>query len=117
VIELEGGRYVISPYGEVDWVRNVRAAGTATLTRGRHTEQITAIELTPEEAAPILRHALTIAPAFIRSYFAVTAASSIEAIVQEAPRHPVFELVGTLATKPAAPDPTAAEDVESSKAG
>jgi hypothetical protein len=83
----------MSPYGQVDWVQNLRAAGTATLARGRRTQQITAIELTPEEAAPILRHALTIAPAFIRSYFDVTATSPLDEIVREAPRHPVFELV------------------------
>jgi deazaflavin-dependent oxidoreductase (nitroreductase family) len=117
VIELDGGRYVMSPYGEVDWVRNVRAAGTATLSRGRHTERVTAIELTPEEAAPILRHALTIAPAFIRSYFDVTAASPIETIVLEAPRHPVFELVGASATTPIVPEPTVAEDAEPSGGG
>src|SRR6266536_2532100 len=63
VIEHDGGRYVQSPFGEVDWVRNLRAAGTATLTRGRHSETVSAIELTAEQAAPILRHALTIAPA------------------------------------------------------
>lgn len=94
IIELAGGRYVMSPYGQVDWVRNLRASGTATLARGRHTQDIIAIELTPDEAAPILRHALTIAPAFIRAYFDVTAASPIEEIVAEAPRHPVFELIG-----------------------
>ena len=93
IIEHDGGRYVQSPFGDVDWVRNLRAGGTATLTRGRHTETVSAIELTPEEAAPILQHALTIAPAAIRSYYDVTADSPLDAIVREAPRHPVFELV------------------------
>jgi deazaflavin-dependent oxidoreductase (nitroreductase family) len=93
VIEHNGGRYIQSPFGEVDWVRNLRAAGTATLTRGRRDETVSAVELTAEEAAPILQHALTIAPAAIRSYYDVTADSPLEAIVQEAPRHPVFELV------------------------
>src|SRR3954447_10951557 len=71
VIEHAGGRYVQSPFGEVDWVRNLRAAGSATLTRGRHTETVSAVELTPEEAAPVLRRALTLAPAAIRSYYDV----------------------------------------------
>jgi len=97
IIEHEGGRYVQSPFGEVDWVRNLRAAGTATLTHGRHTERVSAIELSPEEAAPVLRHALTIAPAMIRSYFGVTADSPLEEIVREAPRHPAFRLVGAAA--------------------
>jgi len=97
IIEHEGGRYVQSPFGEVDWVRNLRAAGAATLTHGRHTEPVSAIELSPEEAAPVLRHALTIAPAMIRSYFGVTADSPLEEIVREAPRHPAFRLVGAAA--------------------
>src|SRR5690242_13135955 len=29
LIERDGRRYVQSPFGEVDWVRNLRAAGTA----------------------------------------------------------------------------------------
>jgi deazaflavin-dependent oxidoreductase (nitroreductase family) len=108
VIEHEGRRYIQSPYGEVDWVRNLRAAGTATLTRGRHVETVSAVELTPEEAAPILRHALAMAPAMIRSYYDVTPESSLEEIAREAPRHPTFELIGVTAGDVAAPRPSAA---------
>jgi deazaflavin-dependent oxidoreductase (nitroreductase family) len=98
IIELDGGRYVQSPFGEVDWVRNLRAAGTATLTRGRRSETVSAIELSAEEAAPILRHALTIAPAVLRPYFDFTADSSIEEIAREAPRHPTIMLVRVAAS-------------------
>jgi len=100
IIELIGGRYVQSPFGEVDWVRNLRAAGRATLSRGSHSEEVVAIELTPEEAAPILRQGLMIAPAIIRSYYDVTASSSTEEIVAEAPRHPTFELIGAASGDP-----------------
>ena len=112
VIEHDGGRYVQSPFGEVDWVRNLRAAGTATLTRGRHIETVSAIELTAKEAAPILRHALTIAPAVIRSYFDVTPDTPLEEIVREARRHPVFELIGAAAGDAAAmrPSPSTCAD-------
>src|SRR5205085_1920406 len=52
----EGKRYLITPYGVVNWVRNLRAAGgEATITRSRRAEKIHAIELPPEEAAPIFR--------------------------------------------------------------
>jgi deazaflavin-dependent oxidoreductase (nitroreductase family) len=40
ILELNGKRYVGSPYGIVDWVRNLRAAGEATLTRGRRSETV-----------------------------------------------------------------------------
>jgi len=106
VIEHGGRRYLQSPFGEADWVRNLRAADTATLTRGRHTETISAIELTAEEAAPILRSALTIAPGLIRAYFDVTPDAPLEDIVREARRHPVFELISATARDAAAMRPS-----------
>ena len=45
IIERNGKRYVGSPYGIVDWVRNLRVAGEAVLTRGRRAERVTAREL------------------------------------------------------------------------
>src|SRR5689334_22406227 len=65
--EQDGQRWLISVYGQVDWARNLRAAGKATLTRGRRSEAITAVELSPAEAAPILKRSLAGAPAMIRA--------------------------------------------------
>jgi len=106
VIEHDGRRYIQSPFGDTDWVRNLRAAGTATLMNGRQQETISAVELTPEQAAPVLRHGLTIAPGMIRSYYDVTAESSLEEIAREAPRHPTFELVTAGTASPRVPAPT-----------
>jgi deazaflavin-dependent oxidoreductase (nitroreductase family) len=92
LVERDGGRWLASPYGEVNWVRNLRAAGRATLTRGGRSEAIAAVELSPDEAAPILKQALASAPGFIRQYFDVTADSSLEEIAREAPRHPLFRI-------------------------
>ena len=50
VITLNGRRWVQSPFGEVNWVRNLRAAGEATLTVGRREEAIHAVELSHDEA-------------------------------------------------------------------
>lgn len=58
VAELSGRRFVISPWGEVDWARNLRAAGGATVTMRRHTEEVTAVELTPDEAVAFYRDLL-----------------------------------------------------------
>src|SRR4051812_38613730 len=49
-LEHAGQRYLMTPYGVVDWVRNLRAAGTAILTRGRRDEQIRVLELPSDEA-------------------------------------------------------------------
>src|SRR2546428_14106811 len=45
ILEQNGKRYLASPFGVVDWVRNLRAAGEATLTRGRRAETVNAREL------------------------------------------------------------------------
>ena len=92
VTEQNGQRVLLGTFGEVNWVRNLRAAGEATLTRGRHSEHVSARELSAEEAAPILQRILPGAPSAIRSYFDVTPASSLEEFVREAPRHPIFLL-------------------------
>ncbi len=53
-----GRRGLISPFGETDWVRNLRAAGRATLTSGQRKEEVRAVELGPTEAAAFIRDVL-----------------------------------------------------------
>jgi len=55
MIERNGKRYVGSPFGIVDWVRNLRAAEEAALMRGRRSEKANARELPQGEAAFVLR--------------------------------------------------------------
>jgi deazaflavin-dependent oxidoreductase (nitroreductase family) len=91
VVEQDGNRYLMTPYGVVDWVRNVRAAGEATFTRGRRTEQICPVELPPSEALPVLK-------SFIQSgnpiakFFGIAPDASPEDFVHLASAHPVFLL-------------------------
>ena len=56
VLTLAGGeRYLVAPRGATQWVRNLRASGSATLRHGSHSETVAAAEL-PDEAKPeILR--------------------------------------------------------------
>ena len=51
VVARGGRRWVIGTFGEVNWVRNLRAAGEAVLTTGRRRESLHAVELTQAEAA------------------------------------------------------------------
>ncbi len=99
-------RYLVAPYGDVNWVRNPRAAGgEATLTQRRHSERIHAIELEPEAAAPIFREALRSGPPgipvvifrmyrslWVLPYLNVTEHSSLEEFEREVLTHPVFLL-------------------------
>jgi deazaflavin-dependent oxidoreductase (nitroreductase family) len=58
LVEIEGRRWVIGTFGETNWVRNLRAAGQATLTAGRRTENVRAIELSPEAGSAFFRDVL-----------------------------------------------------------
>jgi hypothetical protein len=87
----QGGRWLVAPYGEVAWVRNVRAAGEVELRRARTTERCLAREATAEEAVPVLRTYLR-QVRIVRPYFDVTLSSPDAAFAAEAPRHPVFLL-------------------------
>jgi deazaflavin-dependent oxidoreductase (nitroreductase family) len=91
----DGDRYwLVAPFGEVGWVRNVRAGSTVTLLRGADRVTGTARELDPEEATPILRRYLSSrARLFVRRWFDVGARSTDAEITAEARRHPVFEVV------------------------
>lgn len=73
--EHDGKRYIVGTFGAVNWVRNLRAAGEATLTRGRRVENISVVELSPAEAARLLKQILPTAPGFIQGYFDVSYSS------------------------------------------
>jgi hypothetical protein len=94
LVETEGQRWLVSPYGRVGWVYNVRAEPKVWLRRGSKTEVLQAEEVSPEVAGPILqryvRKARVTAP-----FFDAKADDPVEQFVREAPRHPVFKLTGS----------------------
>ena len=92
LVEQDGKRWLVAPYGAVQWVRNIRVAGTATLTCGRHSETISVTELPAQEAAPVLKEYLSHVSGGVRAYFDATRDSPLEAFEQEAQRHPVFQI-------------------------
>jgi deazaflavin-dependent oxidoreductase (nitroreductase family) len=94
LVEEAGLRWLVAPYGAVDWVRNARAAGEVALSRGGRTETVVVFELEAAEAAPVLQRYLRQVP-ITRRYFDVTLESSVSAVAAEAPRHPVFRVVRT----------------------
>lgn len=91
IVEQGGRRYLFAPYGAVDWVRNLRAAGTATLTRGRRAEEIRATALPRDEAARVLK-AFILTGNPMGRFFGVTRVSSDEEFERAAAGHPVFLL-------------------------
>ena len=93
LVEQLPRRWLVAPYGEVGWVRNARVAGSVTLERGRRAETLRLAELGPRESARILQMYVREVP-ITRPYFDVAPESSLDAFAAEAPRHPVFELLG-----------------------
>ncbi|MGI8690691.1 MAG: nitroreductase family deazaflavin-dependent oxidoreductase [Thermomicrobiales bacterium] len=91
VVEQVGKRYLFAPYGVVDWVRNLRAAGAATLTRGRRAEEIRATELPNDEASCVLKAFIATRNPMGR-FFGVTVDSSDAEFARAASSHPVFLL-------------------------
>jgi deazaflavin-dependent oxidoreductase (nitroreductase family) len=91
LVERDGRRWLVAPYGAVSWVLNARAAGRVTLRRGRERGEYAIREVQPDEAGPILRRYIDIARA-ARPYFQATMDSPVADFVAEAHRHPVFEL-------------------------
>lgn len=101
----DGSRRYVVALGEVGWVKNARASGEVVLTRGSKQETLKIKELSPAEAAPILKAYFT-AEAITRPYFNVTLDSPLTAFEKEAGTHPVFELLGALADGPASVRPS-----------
>jgi deazaflavin-dependent oxidoreductase (nitroreductase family) len=91
LVEEGGVRWLVAPYGTVGWVRNVRAAGRVTVTRGRRSDDLAVTEVEPHEAAPVLRRYLAANP-ITKRHFEATKRSPLEAFEAEAARHPVFRL-------------------------
>lgn len=91
LVENSSNRWLVAPYGEVGWVRNVRAARRVTLRRGLRSENLRAVELEAREAAPVLRSYIRDI-AITRPFFDVTPDSTLDEFAREAPRHPVFHL-------------------------
>jgi deazaflavin-dependent oxidoreductase (nitroreductase family) len=58
ICEYGGRRGVISPFGESNWARNLRSAGTATIRFGRRHEQVRAVELGHDDAVKFVREVI-----------------------------------------------------------
>ena len=51
----ETAEYVVAGFPGADWVANVRAAGQVRLARGRNIRRVNMVELSADDARPLLR--------------------------------------------------------------
>ena len=94
LLTSNGEHYLVSPRGETQWVRNVRAAnGELDLLLGRRQEHWRAEELADDQKADVLRAYLRRWKAEVGVFFdGVSADSPPEELARIAPKHPVFRL-------------------------
>jgi deazaflavin-dependent oxidoreductase (nitroreductase family) len=100
IVEVDGRRWVIGAYGEVQWVRNLRAAGEAEIELRGRRERVRATELDREAAAAFYRDRLRpyvarlppLGRLFARGLFAMVGADVLRDPEAAAATRPVFEL-------------------------
>ena len=73
--EVDGHRYVLGGFPGADWVRNAQARPDAVLVRRKVREPVRMVELSADEARPLLRQIPTLVPSgvgFMKSAGLVT---------------------------------------------
>jgi deazaflavin-dependent oxidoreductase (nitroreductase family) len=93
LLELDGERYLVAPRGNTQWVRNARAAGTASLRLGSRTEEVALREVPVAERVPVLRVYLRRWGWEVGRFVeGLSAGSSDEEVAAVAPGMPVFRV-------------------------
>jgi deazaflavin-dependent oxidoreductase (nitroreductase family) len=91
VMEHDDAWWLVAPYGEVNWVKNLRESGVADLRRGRTVRTFQAEEVGPAVAAPLIRQYIARVP-ITRAYWGVSPEATVDQLRAEARHHPVFRL-------------------------
>jgi deazaflavin-dependent oxidoreductase (nitroreductase family) len=99
VVDLDGRRWIIGTFGEVNWVQNLRAAGEATITSNRRAQPVSAVELSIPQASAFYRDTLgpyvRRIPLGLGHFILGTLLGARDLLTDPegaAHRHPVFEL-------------------------
>lgn len=97
VLEVGGRRWILGAYGEVQWVRNLRAAGRGTIRQNGRDVPVLAVALTPAQAEAFFRNELRTyvnsLPWAWRRVASVFGGEPLRNPARAAKRHPVFELI------------------------
>lgn len=97
-VQIDGRRWVVATFGDVNWARNLRTAGEAIVTVKRRSEHVHARELSPGERARFFRERLVpfvnriplgLGPVLLRILGATDIATDPDGAAQW---RPVFEL-------------------------
>jgi deazaflavin-dependent oxidoreductase (nitroreductase family) len=93
VVTCQANRYLVSPRGHTQWVRNIRASKEGELVLGGRAERFRAVEISDEEKLPILREYLRRWKFEVGMFFNGVGPDSPESELRRiAPDHPVFRV-------------------------
>jgi len=100
VTDVDGRRFVIGAYGDVHWVRNLRAAGEGEIVLDGRAKTIKAVELDPAEAEGFYRDIVgpyfdrqpRVLQVLVRAVFRAVAPDILKDPALAARKRPVFEL-------------------------
>jgi deazaflavin-dependent oxidoreductase (nitroreductase family) len=88
---IDGQRYLVSPRGQTQWVRNLRVSHQGELRLGRRAEPFTATEVSDDDKPAILRAYLARWKAEVGVFFGGVGPGSSDAELRRiSPDHPVF---------------------------
>jgi hypothetical protein len=92
IADFEGERYLVSMLGaNVNWVRNLKAAGGRAVLRHGRRESVHLEEVEPSARAPILRRYLQVAPG-ARPHIPVDRTAPLAEFARIAADYPVFRI-------------------------
>jgi deazaflavin-dependent oxidoreductase (nitroreductase family) len=92
IADVDGERYLVSMLGaNVNWVRNLKAAGGQAVLRHGRRESVHLEEVEPENRAPILRRYLQVAPG-ARPHVHVDRKAPLTEFARIAADYPVFRI-------------------------
>lgn len=93
-LRIDRQRYLVSPRGHTQWVRNIRVSGEGRLASGRRVEQFRVEEVPDDEKPPVLRAYLKAWAWEVGRFFEnVDASSPDERLREIAPDFPVFRII------------------------
>jgi deazaflavin-dependent oxidoreductase (nitroreductase family) len=97
MVVVDGERYLVSMLGEdVNWVRNVKAAGGRVTLRHGRSEDVRLEEVAPERRAAVLKHYLSRAPR-AGAHIPVEKDAPLAEFGRVSGRYPVFRVVSAQA--------------------
>ncbi|MCH7998613.1 MAG: nitroreductase family deazaflavin-dependent oxidoreductase [Chloroflexi bacterium] len=92
-VKQDEDRYLVSPRGESEWVRNVRATDGEAVLRHKGRQRVRLEEMVSEERAPIIKAYLAKTAMATRQHFGVDPKAEIGEFEAIAAKHPVFRIV------------------------